>query len=44
MIADQMTTIGAYATAFLAGFLTLVLVIHAYARWTIRDLDRTEDA
>lgn len=44
MLADQVTTIGAYATGFLAGFLLLVLAVHGYARWTIRNLDRREDA
>ena len=44
MLADQVTTIGAYATAFLSGFLLLWLALHAYAWWTIRHLDRAEDA
>jgi hypothetical protein len=43
MVADEVTTIGAYATGLLAGFLLLLLAIHAYARWTIRNLDQQED-
>jgi hypothetical protein len=44
MLADQVTTVGAYVTAFLGGFLLLLLALHAYAWWTIRRLDRAEDA
>jgi hypothetical protein len=44
MLADQVTTIGAYATGFLGGLLLLLLVVHVYARWTIRNLDRNEEA
>jgi hypothetical protein len=44
MLADEVTTIGAYATAFLGGFLLLWLAIHSYARWTIRNLDQNEEA
>jgi hypothetical protein len=44
MLADQVTTIGAYATGFLGGVLLLLVVLHGYARWTIRDLDQREDA
>jgi hypothetical protein len=44
MVADEVTTIGAYATAFLGGFLLLWLAIHSYARWTIRNLDQNEEA
>jgi hypothetical protein len=44
MLADEVATIGAYATAFLGGFLLLWLTIHSYARWTIRNLDQNEEA
>jgi hypothetical protein len=44
MLADEVTTLGAYATAFLGGFLLLWLAIHSYARWTIRNLDQNEEA
>jgi hypothetical protein len=44
MVTDQVTTVGAYATGLLGGFLLLMLVIHAYARWTIRNVDQREDA
>lgn len=43
MLADAVTTIGAYAAAFLGGFLLLWLAIHSYARWTIRNLDQNEE-
>ena len=39
MLADQAMTIGAYATAFLGAVLLLLLALHAYAWWTIRDID-----
>jgi hypothetical protein len=44
MLADQVMTVGTYATAVLGGILLLLLAIHAYAWWTIRHLDRSEDA
>jgi hypothetical protein len=44
MVGDHVTTVGVYVTSFLAGLLFLMLVIHAYARWTIRDIDQREDA
>jgi hypothetical protein len=44
MLADQVTTVGAYVMAVLGGFLLLVLALHAYAWWTIRHLDHAEDA
>jgi hypothetical protein len=44
MLADQVTTVGAYLTGFLSGLLLLLLALHAYAWWTIRHLDRSEDA
>jgi hypothetical protein len=44
MLADQVATVGLYATALLGGCLLLVLALHAYAWWTIRHLDQPEDA
>ena len=44
MLGDQAITVGMYATGFLAGFLLVLLALHAYARWTIRHLDQNEDA
>ena len=44
ILADQITTVGAYVMAVLGGFLLLVLALHTYAWWTIRHLDHAEDA
>src|SRR5262245_43997098 len=40
MLADMLTLVGAASTALVGAVLVLMIVLHAYARWTIREIDR----
>jgi hypothetical protein len=40
MLADTLTMVGAAFIGVLGASLALMLVLHAYAWWTIRDIDR----
>jgi hypothetical protein len=40
MLADTLTMVGVASIGLVGAMLVLVIVLHAYARWTIRDLDR----
>jgi hypothetical protein len=40
MLADTLTLVGAASIALVGAMLVLMIVLHAYARWTIRDIDR----
>ena len=40
MLADTLTTLGAAFIGVVGAMLVLMIVLHAYAWWTIRDLDR----
>jgi hypothetical protein len=42
MLADSLITAAAYVTGFLGAALLLWIVVHAYAGWTIRNIDRSE--
>ena len=44
MLGDVVATVGVYASVFLGAILLLWIAIHAYAWWTIRDIDRTESS
>lgn len=44
MLADAVTAVGTFATGLLGLGLLLFIALHAYARWTIRTIDRNEDA
>jgi hypothetical protein len=39
MFADTLTTVGAAFIGFVGASLVLMIALHAYASWTIRDLD-----
>jgi hypothetical protein len=43
MLADEVTTIGTYATVVLGALLLFWVAIHAYAWWTIRNIDVNEE-
>jgi hypothetical protein len=43
MLADEVTTFGTYATVLLGSVLLFWIAIHAYAWWTIRNIDGTEE-
>jgi hypothetical protein len=40
MLADALTTVGAAFIGLVGATLVLMIVLHAYAWWTIRDIDR----
>jgi hypothetical protein len=40
MLADTLTMVGAAFIGLVGGMLVLMTVLHAYAWWTIRDIDR----
>ena len=40
MLADALTTVGAAFIGLVGASLVLMIVLHAYAWWTIRDIDR----
>ena len=43
MLADTVMTFSMYAVALVGTALLLWVVVHAYALWTIRDLDRQDE-
>jgi hypothetical protein len=40
MLADTLTMVGAAFIGLVGATLVLMIVLHAYAWWTIRDIDR----
>ena len=40
MLADTLTMVGAASVGLVGAMLVLMIVLHAYAWWTIRDIDR----
>ena len=40
MLADTPTMLGAAFIGLVGAVLVLMIVLHAYAQWTIRDIDR----
>jgi len=42
MLADATTTLAFYAGAIVGSVVLLVIALHVYASWTIRNIDRNE--
>jgi hypothetical protein len=40
MLADTLTMVGAASVGLVGAMLVPMIVLHAYAWWTIRDIDR----
>jgi hypothetical protein len=43
MVADARTTLALYVGAIPGTVLLVLIAFHVYARWTIRNIDRTDD-
>jgi hypothetical protein len=43
MLADTLTMLGAAFIGLVGGTLVLMIVLHAYAWWTLRDIDRDRE-
>jgi hypothetical protein len=43
MLADTLTMLGAAFIGLVGGTLVLMIVLHAFAWWTLRDIDRDRE-